>query len=50
MANEEIINLIIQTTADMLVYMLPVIAILSGITLILSFLYAVTLGSVKKIF
>jgi len=50
MANSDIIDLIIQTTANMLVYMLPVIAVLSGITLLLSFLYAATLGSVKRIF
>lgn len=50
MANTEIINLIIQTTAEMLTYLMPVIALLSGIILILSFLYAVTIGSVKKIF
>jgi hypothetical protein len=50
MANSDIIDLIIQTTANMLTYMLPVIAICSGLTLILSFLYSVTLGSVKRIF
>lgn len=48
MANTDIINLIIETTSSMLVYMLPVIAVLSGIMLILSFLIEVTINSVKK--
>lgn len=48
MANTEVINLILQTTAQMLIYMLPVIAILSGLMLVLSFLLHVTINSVKK--
>lgn len=48
MANTDVINLILSTTSSMLIYMLPVIAILSGIMLILSFLLHVTINSVKK--
>ncbi len=48
MANSEVIDIIIQTTADMLVYMLPVIAVLSGLMLILSFLLHVTINAVKR--
>lgn len=48
MANTEVIDLIIETTSEMLVYMLPVIAVLSGIMLILSFLLHVTINAVKR--
>lgn len=48
MANTEVIDKILTVTGEMLVYMLPVIALLSGITLILSFLLHVTINSVKK--
>ncbi len=48
MANSDIIDIIIQTTADSLHYLLPVIAILSGIMLILSFLFKVTIGAAKS--
>lgn len=49
MANAEIINLIIQTTADMLKYMIPIIALLSGLNFILSFFYQITFGAIKRI-
>lgn len=49
MANSEIINLIIQTTAEMVTYMLPVLAILSGLVFVLSFLYQGTFGALKNI-
>lgn len=49
MANSEIINLIIQTTADMVTYMLPVMAFLSGLVFILSFFYQATFGALKNI-
>lgn len=49
MANTEIIDLILQTTAECLTYMMPVIALLSGIMLLLSFLYKITLGAVKNV-
>ncbi len=48
MANTEVIDIIIETTAEMLIYMLPVIALLSGFMLILSFLLHVTINSVKR--
>lgn len=44
MANTDIVNVIITTTADMIEYLLPIIAIMSGITFILTFLLSVTLG------
>lgn len=50
MANSEIINLIVQTTADSLVYMLPIIGIMAGINFIASFLLYVTLGLGKRTF
>lgn len=49
MASSEIIDLIIQATAESLVYLMPVIALLSGIMLLLSFLFKVTLGAVKNV-
>ena len=48
MANTEVINLILQLTKEMLVYMLPIIGLLSGLMLILSFLLHVTINAVKK--
>ncbi len=49
MANTEIINLVIQTTADMLHYMMPIIALLAGLNFVLSFFYQVTFGAIKRI-
>lgn len=48
MANSEIVDIIVETTADTLHYMLPIIALLSGIMLILSFLFKVTIGAAKQ--
>ena len=48
MANSEVINLILQLTKEMLIYMLPIIGLLSGLMLILSFLLHVTINAVKK--
>lgn len=39
MANTDVINLIISTTADYFTYMLPIIAVMGGITFIVSFLF-----------
>lgn len=39
MANSEIILLIIQTTADMFTYMLPIMGFLAGLNFIITFLY-----------
>ena len=49
MANTEIIDLILQTTAEMFTYMLPILGVLTGIVFIGSFIYKVTLGSVKRL-
>ena len=49
MANSEIIDIIIASTAETLHYLLPVIALLSGVMLLLSFLFKVTLGAVKNV-
>ena len=48
MASVDIVNLIIELTADMLVYLLPVIALLSGLMFLMSLLIHVTIGSVKR--
>lgn len=48
MANSEIIDIIVESTADTLHYLLPVIALLSGIMLLLSFLFKVTIGAAKS--
>ena len=48
MANTDVINLIMQTVGEMVVYMLPVIALLSGLMFVFSFLIHVTINSVKK--
>lgn len=50
MANTEVINLILETTADMLQYMLPIIGILSGIIFIVSFLLYLTVGLGRRVF
>jgi len=50
MANTDVINLIIQTAASYITYMLPVLGILAGLTFIFSMLYAVTLGFGRKAF
>jgi len=50
MANTDVIDLIIEAASDYFVYMLPVIAFLSGVMFITSFLYAVTIGTARKAF
>jgi len=49
MANTEIVNLILQATTEMFTFMLPVIAIMAGITFITSFLFDVTFGAYKRV-
>ena len=49
MANAEIINLIIKTVADMVVYLLPVTALLAGLIFIFSVFYEFTIGAVRNI-
>ncbi len=48
MASADIVNLIIQLTSDMLIYLLPVIALLSGLMFLMSLLIHVTIGTVKR--
>lgn len=50
MANDQVVNEIISTTANMLEYMLPVIAIISGLTFIVTFLLYVTVGFGRRTF
>ena len=49
MANFQVIDIIIQTTAEMVVYLLPVIGLLSGLIFVFSVLYEFTIGAVKSI-
>jgi len=49
MANTDVVNLILTATSEMFVYMLPVIAIMAGITFITSFLFDVTFGAYKRV-
>ncbi len=50
MANTDVIEIILNMTREYLFYMLPIIAILSGITFIFSMLYSVTLGLGRRTF
>jgi len=50
MANTDVINLIVSTTASYFTYMLPIIGVLAGISFIVSFFYAVTLGMGRRTF
>ncbi len=48
MANEEIITLILETTASSMTYLMPVIGIMSGVIFIISFLFDITINAYKK--
>jgi len=50
MASSEIITTIIELVRDMLLYLLPVIALLAGLNYIFGFLLHVTLGQGRRIF
>ena len=50
MANSDVIDLIISLVGNYLTYMLPILAVLTALTFIFSFLYAATLGAVKDMF
>lgn len=50
MANTEVIGLIIDTAQDYFIYMLPIIGVMTGLIYITSFLFAVTLGAVRRTF
>lgn len=49
MANTDVVSLIISTAAQYFTYMLPIIAVLAGITFMVSFLLSVTLGMGRRI-
>ena len=49
MANAEVINLIITTVVDMVIYLLPVTALLAGLIFIFSVFYEFTIGAVRNI-
>jgi hypothetical protein len=50
MANTDVINLIVQTTADYFTYMLPIIGVLAGISFMATFLFSVTMGLGRRTF
>jgi hypothetical protein len=50
MANSDVVNLIASTATDFFTYMLPIIAFMTGIIFITSFLMYATVGVVRKTF
>ena len=50
MANTDVINVIVDLTADYFTYMLPIIALLAGLSFIVSFLFSVTMGLGRRTF
>ncbi len=50
MANTEIIDIIIQTTSEFFIYMLPVIGVMSGIVFLVTWLMSITLGLGRRSF
>ena len=50
MANTDVVNLIISTTADFFMYMLPIIAVMSGIIFLVTWLMSITIGLGRKTF
>jgi hypothetical protein len=50
MANTDVINTIIGLVQQYFVYMLPIIALLAGITFMVSFLMSVTMGLGRRTF
>lgn len=50
MANTEIIDLLIAMVTEMVVYLLPVIALFSGLTFIFSFLFSILFGVPRNTF
>jgi len=50
MANSDVIALIIEGTVDCIHYMLPVIAFLSGVNFVVTWLMSVTMGMGKRTF
>jgi hypothetical protein len=50
MTNTDVVNTIVQITQDYLAYLMPVIAVLSGISLVLSMFYSILLGLGRRTF
>jgi hypothetical protein len=50
MASSDVVNQIISMTQDFLTYMLPIIAILSGINFMVTWLMSVTMGLGRRTF
>lgn len=50
MANTAVIEIILSMTREYLVYMLPIIAVLSGITFIFTMLFSLTIGLGRRTF
>jgi len=50
MANSDVIDIIISTVASSMEYLLPIIGVMIGIFFVISFLYSVTFGAVRKMF
>lgn len=50
MASSEVVTLLIETIADYFTYMLPIIAVLSGIVFMVSFFMSVTMGLGRRTF
>lgn len=50
MSNTDVIGEIVVLAGDFLVYMLPVIAFMSALTFIMSFLYEATIGTARRSF
>jgi hypothetical protein len=50
MANTDVINLILSNVLSMVTYMLPVIALLSGVVFMVSWLMNLTLGLGRRVF
>lgn len=50
MASGEVVDLIVSTTADFMSYMVPIIAVMAGITFVVSFFMSVTLGMGRRTF
>jgi hypothetical protein len=50
MTVQEVINIIIATTADSLQYMLPIIAVMAGINWLVGFLIFATFGLERRTF
>lgn len=48
MSNIDLVPIIIDMFRELLTYMLPIIGLLSGISLVLQMLYTVTLGASVK--